>query len=38
MPAIDDFTKLPRLAMFIELELPRIERSRDLGSIEREID
>ena len=38
MPAIDDFTKLPRLAKFIELELPRIERSRGRGSIEREIE
>lgn len=38
MPAINDFTQLPRVAKFVELELPRILPSRDRGSIEREID
>ncbi len=38
MPTIDDFTKLPRLAKFVEFELPRILPSRDRGSIEREIE
>jgi hypothetical protein len=38
MPAIDDFTGLPRLAKFIELELPRIAPILDRGSIEPEID
>jgi hypothetical protein len=34
MPAIGDFTQLPRLAKFVELELPRILPNRDRGSIE----
>jgi hypothetical protein len=38
VPAIDDFTQLPRLAKFIEFELPRILPNRDRGSIEREIE
>jgi hypothetical protein len=38
VPALDDFTRLPRLAKFVELELPRILHNRDRGSIEREIE
>jgi hypothetical protein len=38
MPTIEDFTKLPRLANFMAIELPRILPGRDRGSIEREID
>ena len=38
VPAIEDFTKLPRLANFIAIELPRILPGRDRDSIEREIE
>jgi hypothetical protein len=38
MPAIVDFTKLPRLANFMAIELPRILPGRERGAIEREID
>jgi len=38
MPTINDFTKLPRLANFMAIELPRSLPSRGRGSIEREID
>jgi hypothetical protein len=38
MPAIDDFAKLPRLAKFVEFELPRILPSRGGPSIEPEIE
>jgi hypothetical protein len=38
MPTIEDFARLPRLARFVELELPRILPNRDRGSIEREIE
>jgi len=38
MPAIDDFTRLPRLAKFVELESPRILPNRGGGSIVREIE
>jgi hypothetical protein len=38
MPAIKDFTQLPRLAKFIDIELPRMLPRRNRGSIEREIE
>jgi len=38
LPLIEDFTHLPRLAKFVELELSRILPYRDRGSIEREIE
>ncbi len=38
MPTINDFSKLPRLAKFMEIELPRILPSMDRGSIKPEIE